>query len=360
MKRKQLILTIALVILSVFSINVIVAASEFNFAVTPITPENQIDKEKTYFDIQLDPGEKEELKVVLRNDTDKDVTIEVSLNSATTNSNVVVEYGKNEIEKDSSLTLDLEEYVDYPKSITLKPHSNQTVAFQVTMPKEMFDGVLAGGITFKEVQAEDQQKEKDEQGLSIKNEYSYVVALLMRQNLNEVAPNLLLHEVKPGQINARNVILANIQNDQKTYINQVSIQTKITKKGQSEVLYHEEKENLQIAPNSNFSFPTSLGGAALEPGEYHLKMTIFGNENESGKFTRENANKTVNYSNYWEFEKDFTIAGDVAKKLNAQDVTIKKDNTKLYILIGIIFLLLMLLLILWLIWRKKKHEEEQT
>lgn len=98
----------------------------------------------------------------------------------------------------------------------------------------------------------------------------------------------------------------------------------------------------------------------MEPGEYHLKMTVFGNENESGKFTREKENTTVNYTNHWEFEKDFTIAGDVAQKLNAKDVTIKKDNTKLYILIGIIFLLLMLLLILWLIWRKKKHEEEQT
>lgn len=360
MKRKQILFTIALVVLSVFASSKTIAASEFNFAVTPITPANQIDKEKTYFDIQLEPNQQEKLNVNLRNDTDKEVKIDVSLNNATTNSNVVVEYGKNEIKKDSSLTFNLEDYVDYPETVTLKPHSNQTVTFQVTMPNETFDGVLASGITFKEVQDEEKQKEKDEQGLSIKNEYSYVVALLMRQNLNEVAPNLILHEVEPGQINARNVILANIQNDQKTYINQVSIQTEITKKGRSEVLYREDKEDLQIAPNSNFSFPTSLGGAALEPGEYHLKMTVFGNENESGKFTREKENTTVNYTNYWEFEKDFTIAGDVAQKLNAKDVTIKKDNTKLYILIGIIFLLLMLLLILWLIWRKKKHEEEQT
>lgn len=230
MKRKQILFTIALVILSVFASSKTIAASEFNFAVTPITPANQIDKEKTYFDIQLEPNQQEKLNANLRNDTDKEVKIDVSLNSATTNSNVVVEYGKNEIKKDSSLTFNLEDYVDYPETVTLKPHSNQTVTFQVTMPNETFDGVLASGITFKEVQDEEKQKEKDEQGLSIKNEYSYVVALLMRQNLNEVAPNLILHEVEPGQINARNVILANIQNDQKTYINQVSIQTEITKK----------------------------------------------------------------------------------------------------------------------------------
>ena len=57
-------------------------------------------------------------------------------------------------------------------------------------------------------------------------------------------------------------------------------------KGHSEVLYQEEKEGLQIAPNTNFSFPTALNGQPLTPGEYHLTMTVLGNENENGKFSR--------------------------------------------------------------------------
>lgn len=61
---------------------------------------------------------------------------------------------------------------------------------------------------------------------------------------------------------------------------------KLQKKGHSEVLYQEEKEGLQIAPNTNFSFPTALNGQPLTPGEYHLTMTILGNENENGKFSR--------------------------------------------------------------------------
>ena len=85
------------------------------------------------------------------------------------------------------------------------------------MPKDRFDGVLVGGITFKEIVTEKDQTENKDQSLSIENEYAYTVALLMRQTLNEVAPNLVLHEVKPDQINARNVILANVQNDQNLY-----------------------------------------------------------------------------------------------------------------------------------------------
>lgn len=43
---------------------------------------------------------------------------------------------------------------------------------------------------------------------------------------------------------------------------------------------------MQIAPNTNFSFPTALNGQPLTPGEYHLTMTVLGNENENGKFSR--------------------------------------------------------------------------
>ena len=48
-----------------------VTASAFNFSVTPITSENQIDKRKTYFDLQLVPDQEVELKAELRNDTEK-------------------------------------------------------------------------------------------------------------------------------------------------------------------------------------------------------------------------------------------------------------------------------------------------
>ncbi len=357
-KRKLKLFRMLLFILSTFLFNVTVLASEFNFAVTTTPPNSQIDKNITYFDIKLDPEQREELSVDLRNDTDNEVKIGISLKSATTNSNVVVEYGENLIEKDDSLMIDLEDHVTYPETVTLAPNSNETIVFQVTMPKTAFDGVLAGGITFKEI-SENEQNENNEQGLSIKNEYSYVVALLMRQTENEVAPNLVLHEVEPGQINARNVILSTLQNDQKTYINQVNIQTKITKKGSDAVLYEENKERLQIAPNTRFAFPTSLNGAALEPGDYRIIATIFANEDEEGEFIRETENEPIKYKNYWELEKEFTIDRQVARELNAKDVTIPEDHTWIYLLIGVLLLVLVVLLILWLIWRKKKNEEKE-
>ena len=40
------------------------------------------------------PGAKQTVEIQLRNDTDEDITIENTVNSATTNLNGVVEYGK--------------------------------------------------------------------------------------------------------------------------------------------------------------------------------------------------------------------------------------------------------------------------
>lgn len=87
--KQQLFITLLVIIGTLFN-QLPVTASAFNFSVTPITSENQIDKRKTYFDLQLVPDQEVELKAELRNDTEKEVKIDISVNSATTNSNVMV------------------------------------------------------------------------------------------------------------------------------------------------------------------------------------------------------------------------------------------------------------------------------
>lgn len=325
--------------------------SEFNFSATPLPSAYQLDKENSYFDLLLSQNQTAEVQVKLKNDTDKEVNVAISVNSAKTNANGVVEYGTTKIKKDESLVYDLKDYVDYPEVVSLKPKSEQIVPFKVKMPNESFDGILAGGILFKE-EKEKPTSIESKQGLSIENDYSYVVGLLMRQNQTAVAPNLILREVKPGQVNARNAILANLQNDQRTYINQVSISAKITRKNSKEVLYQEEREQLQIAPNSNFSFPISLDKQVLKPGEYQLSLSVFGNKSVDGSFVKDK-NQKAKFNDHWRFKKNFRVEADVANDLNQKDVTLKQNNHWLYFLIG----LLLLIVIGWVIrtrWSKRK------
>ncbi|EOI58550.1 DUF916 and DUF3324 domain-containing protein [Enterococcus gilvus] len=334
-------------------------ASEFNFAVTPKASENQIDKNKTYFDLMLSPDQKETLTVDLRNDTDKEVVVEAQINSATTNGNGVVEYSKNTIKPDPSLKYNLKEYVEAPSEITLKPKSAAEYKVNIHMPNEKFDGVIAGGITFKEKQSEEAKASSDnnDKGLAIKNEYSYVVALLMRQTTENGSPDLKLNNVDPNQRNARNVIQGNLQNPNGTYLNNLATKTIITKKGSSEALYTDEKSEMQMAPNSNFNISVPLNGERLQADEYTMKIEAYGQKESDGtfKFKEKGAQKEEAFRYHWSLEKDFEIKADVAKKLNDSDVTIKKDHTWIYILIGV---LLLLLILLFLLWRKKKNDKK--
>jgi len=54
--KKRFILIVSLIVAMLSMVPVqSTFASEFNFAVTPVIPENQIDKEKTYFDLLMEP-----------------------------------------------------------------------------------------------------------------------------------------------------------------------------------------------------------------------------------------------------------------------------------------------------------------
>lgn len=311
-------------------------ASELNFSVLPVIPENQQDKDKTYFDIKLAPLEQQELKVRLKNDTDKEVIVETTLNRARTNLNGVVEYGKTNDENDDLVVYNLEDYVDITDKETAIPaNGEKELTLKVISPNEAFDGILVGGLTFKEKSADSKKEKPTGQGLAIKNEYAYVVGLVMHGTDTPVESLVNLLKVEAAQVNARNVINATLQNPKPDYLNQMKVDAKITKKGSKNVLYTSKSEDMQMAPNSNFSYPIALSGQPLKAGKYTMSMRV-----DSGE-------------NHWEFTKDFEIKKEIADKYNAQDVSIEKSYTWIYMIVGFMFILLIGIIFLLLHKQKK-------
>ncbi|WP_430610898.1 DUF916 and DUF3324 domain-containing protein [Enterococcus sp. DIV0876] len=358
MKKVKQLLAILFVIILFLGVPNIGIASEFNFAVNPVIPENQIDKEKTYFDLKMASGAVQTVEVQLRNDTDQGVVIAPEIASATTNLNGVVEYGVNDIEPDESLLYNMADLIEVPEEITIPKQSQITLPLKITMPSESVTGVIAGGLTLKETVNEDETEASEEQGLAIKNEYAYVIAILLRQNTEEVLPDLHLIDVAPGQVNSRNTINVTLQNPEAAYLNSLRLINEVTKKGQSDVLYATDTSRMQVAPNSRFSYPISLEGQRLEAGTYVLKSVAYGEKSEDGEYKVQNEGVEESYLYKWTFEKEFTVTGDVARDLNNKDVTVENDNTWIYFLIGG-FLLLLALLLLWYR-RKKKHETDEA
>ena len=314
-----------------FAFGIETSAAELRFSVETEIPENQIDKTKTYFDLMMKPDQEQILKVRAANSTDENLVIDVSVKSATTNSNGVIEYGESLTALDKSAPADLSEIIqlkDGGESVELPAKSEKLVELRVKMPKEEFSGQLAGGITFSEKVDETKDKQKENtNGLAIENRYAYTVAVLLRENETVVQPELSLEKVEPTQRNARSVISATLLNHEAAYLQSMKVTANVKNKKTSNVI-------LEI-----FNFPIPYEENEMEAGTYVLAMTVEG----SGK--------------KWQFTKEFTISKEEAKTFNEKDVTVKKTESKLiYLLIGL--LLLLLIICLFIILRLKKQKNK--
>ncbi|GAA3262482.1 Cell surface protein [Lactococcus lactis subsp. lactis] len=359
---------VSLVLVLVFSLfycSKSIYASSSNFNVSPEIPENQVDKNLGYFNLVMSPESQQTLSFKVNNATSKSITVEMAFAHSTTNGNGLAIYDSSEATKDSSLKYNIEDFIDIrKKEVTIAAHAQVIMTAKVTMPKGMDTGILAGGFSFKE--KEGNHESGSSKGVSIKNEYRYVIALVTQQNTQKVSPQLKLNEVKATQVNSRNVFAANLQNISPTYLQDMNARATVKGVTNSELKYSFENSDMKMAPNSNFDFaiPVSIKGnigdqtsKGLEAGKYHLSMTVYGVKSTTGAYETTVNGKTVNYEYKWTFEKDFEIAGEKAKKLNNSDPTVHyKEPINWLMIIGIALILIILLLIFLIFSSRRKKE----
>lgn len=335
-KGKMGLLFMIGILLPIFSMTLkTVSAAEMNFSVQTIIPDNQIDKTQTYFDLKMTPKQEQDLEVEMRNDTEKDVTIEVGANNAVTNDNGIVDYNSPNKEKDSTLKISFKDIVTVEKEVTIPAKSQQKLKVKIIMPDKSYDGVILGGIYFKEKE----NSETENKDVQVINTYAYTIGVKLTETETEVKPNLVVNAVEASQVNYRNAVKATIQNTEAAILKDLIIDGKVYEKGKSEVLYQSKQEGLRMAPNSSFNYAISTNNKEFKPGTYVFK----------GEATAGEQN--------WKFEKEFTIASTDAKKLNSEAVQIETDNTWMYILIGTILLSLLLIVIALLLLKLKKQKK---
>jgi len=203
-----------------------------------------------------------------------------------------------------------------------------SVFLDIQMPVDSFEGLLAGGITFMEVEEEDgdvEGSESESAGFGIQNRFAFVMAIVLRNEITAIDPELNLGNVEAHQQNRRNQIRANLQNATPVFVNQLALEAIVTGAGSDEVLFEISREGMQMAPNSNMNFPIPLDGVPFESGDFTLHLTASSFDHE------------------WEFTQDFTIEAEVAETFNATDV-LQRDayepasNTLWYIIGGAILL----------------------
>ncbi|OTP19946.1 DUF916 and DUF3324 domain-containing protein [Enterococcus mundtii] len=308
-----------------------------NFYVTPEFSENQKSGNDRYFQLNLAPDATERLTLKLQNANAEAKKIKITPHTAYTNVMGVVEYGQDAEQADPTLKHSLDELIEQPEIIELAGNETKTVTLDLKMPKEAFEGFLAGGLRIEEVKEDTTEETSDGEGVAIQNEFAYIIGVVVSNKQDAVQPDLDLLDVFADQLNYRNVISANLQNFTPTFVNRLEVEATVQKVGEEEILYQASQEQMQMAPNSNFNFPISLDGDRFRSGEYLLKMTARSGEDE------------------WQWERKFTIDADEARALNQQDVTI--DTSINWWIVGTIFLILLLIGLIFYLFIQKKRTE---
>ncbi|EIR4022451.1 hypothetical protein IGK25_002675 [Enterococcus sp. DIV1614a] len=325
---------ISLLSLIGFSLTGVATENQADFSVNAEQSAYQVDKSKTYFDLSLPVNESVPLVIHVTNNSEEAIEVAGELSPATTNINGVVEYGKTQNQLTSSVPFDITKVASFEKEKqTIAPKQTVDFVVNVSVPTKDYAGIVAGGITLRDVTEE---KTSSETKGMFKNKFAYAIALLVHGDKTPVENTVTLKEVTPTQVNSRNVVSAAIENKTANYINKVSIEASVTDASGKEVL-SEKKEDMQIAPSSLFQFPIYYEKQAMKAGKYTLTMTVRSEKQE------------------WQLKKSFTITEEKATALNKTDVSEKEESRNVqWLVLGLVGIIFLLLIILIVVLKKKK------
>lgn len=314
-----------------------------DISVKAILPDNQHNSEVTYYDLRMTPGQTQEIELAIYNAGDKEETVTITLTDARTSMNGDIDYSVVEgYKKDSSLKTGVTDIATVAPTITVPAKGTMTVPIQLNIPQEPFDGMILGGVTVTQPKEKASTVNKSK-GMQIENMVSLTVGIKLTESDIPVKAALDFVGAKASQEAGRNQVEVTLENQAPINLEQIDYDAKLYKKGSNEVLHERQVSGYRFAPSSSFTYPISWEGERFERGTYRVKLTAV---------SKETGQK-------WQWDEEFEITAEEAKKLNDKAVDLNEGINWTYIIIGIGIVLLLLFLVFFLLYRKKKKEEEQ-
>ena len=305
------------------------------YTVQMVRPAHQINPAAGYFDLKVRPGERQRLVVILHNLQAQPQKLTVAINQAYTNGDGVIDYNDHTVKPDPTLQVQLKTIFERPQQTVVLPASgSKRVTLTYEAPADPFKGTVLGGIYVNQTKP---GKKIGKGKVTIRNVFAYAISIEMRERLTPVRPAMVMHQITVTQDNRQNMTTATLQNPQPAVMEQLRTQATITKQGSSQVLIHQKKVGMGMAPNSRFDYRIPWEKTMLKPGKYTLHLNA---QAKNGQ---------------WTFTRNFTVT---QKQLNhlANLAKQPKPNYWLYLLLALIIALL-LALIGYLLY--KNHQNKQ-
>ena len=340
-KRGSISLCILLFVLGLFLSSSYFQVDAISFNVRLVYPENQLDGVISYFDLLMEPGSEQVVEVEIQNPTTERITVLVDLTIATTGLGGNVAYFTREgLETDSTMPFTIDEIASAPSEIEIEPEEIARLPITITMPTVERDGLLALGLTLREPVGEFEVAE-DAGGMAVHNIIQMSTAIILRQNMEPWAPELILNNVWADQLDYQNTIMMNLQNIEPAFVHDMAINATVRAVGSTDVLFQEIVDGRQVAPNSNFDFGIPLHGEAYVAGDYVLRVEISSDNGD------------------WIFEQEFTITSEQADYFNASDLFIRRIPLWWFVAGGVVLLVILILIFNRIFRRKTGKTQDQ-
>lgn len=322
MNKKWLLRFFSFVFLSILSTVCVFASEGVYFSVSSVIPENQIDKNLSYFDLKVTPSSSQELKVKIFNNKKHEIKVKAMVTPATTCRNGFISY-TDFTNYDESLKYPLPDILKLNQSeYTVPAEGTVTATALLNMPEEAYDGIILGGLVFTKADDSSETKKENQGVTQIENEYQYVIGVMLSENDNKVNANMNLKYIKSTLSNYHTSLAVNLQNDTPVIIPDLKISGTVYKKGSSEIYKSTEKENIKMAPNSNFDFMIDWQNHKFEAGDYRIHVIA------------------QNEEYFWEWDENFTITPEQANDANKDAVDlINSIPNRVYIVLAISILI---------------------
>lgn len=309
---------------------------QVGYNIQAILPENQVNKEHSFFDLRMKPNQEQTIEFVINNTSSETAEFEISINQAYTNDQGFIDYADKDVPPDSSQKYLINDIATTDNQVTVQASSSKIVPIRLKMPSEQFDGQILAGIQVTK-QPKDTKAEKGR----ISNVYGYVLGLKLTETDQEVPRDLKLLGVEGAAAFGKTSVVAVLQNPTMDAYGELKYKAKVMNKASGEVEKEAAFDNhMQIAPNSQYRFAIDWGGDKLVAGDYTLDLTV-----SDAK------------ENVWEFTEAFTITAEEAKKIN--EATIGQAGASdwplwLYVIGGIVLGMLILGIVWYGLWKKRK------
>ncbi|WP_208422920.1 WxL protein host-binding domain-containing protein [Latilactobacillus fragifolii] len=223
-----------------------------------------------YFDLPVVSKKSRIETISLYNPTNQIIKVQFKIINATTVDNGAVDYtGGQQIDK-RLLKVPASTMITAPKALNIQPKTSRNVAFRVKQHSTAFVGQKAAALN---IIASGINTPKS----SIQNQYVYAIGIILqgrplkKQQMKKLRPEGI--KVRILQ-NRKAAISVKLVNPDATYLQNTTIEMRLTNQKYSFFSYQSTKKGLKVAPSSAFYNDLLLGGKRLVPGLYRLKITI--------------------------------------------------------------------------------------